>query len=312
MVRVITVTPNPALDIWTTTDKFTTGKKLRCTPPKVDPGGGGVNVSRVLHRLGAETLALFAAGGTVGDRLVAALALENLPSQRIPLAQETRESFSVFEQQTSETLRFVLPGPEMSEVEGSALLERLAEVARVGDLVVGSGSLPAGLSHDYWARAAALAERAGCRFLLDSAIGVAPALGQGVYLLRLNRYEILELIGAPLSWPDEVAGWMAQQVERGACQVFVVTHGDAGALMVTRDQRIRVRPPAVRVHSAIGAGDSFVAGLCLGLVRNEPLEHALRLAVATSTAALLSEGTDLCRKEDVERLLAECSPAETL
>lgn len=312
MSRILTVTPNSALDLWTTTKRFKSGPKLRCSAPRLDPGGGGINVSRVLQRLGGDTLALFTAGGCTGDQIAAALDRDGIASERVDIAEDSRQSVSVMEEKSDQVFRFVMPGPHLGEDEEKALLDRIAELAKDSAMVVGSGSLPPGASDLFWADAAGRVRDAGSRFVLDSASLVKPALDAGIWLLRENKDEIDEIAGRHLAWPQQVADWAAEQIEHGACEMAVVSHGGEGALMVTRDSRVKVAPPKVRVHSAIGAGDSFVAGLCLALVQEQRPEDALQLAVATAAATLLTPGTELCRREDVERFLGECGASEVL
>lgn len=309
---IVTLTPNAALDVWTTVPRVTSGTKLRCSVPQLDPGGGGVNVSRVLRRLGAETIALYTGGGPVGDEIAVRLGAEGVPSERQHIAGQSRETFHVFEEDTGALYRFVMPGPNMTAAERRALLARLGALASEGGLVVGSGSLPPGLGEDFWARAAEIARERGCRFLLDSAHGVKLALDTGLFLLRQNLDELCAVAGQALSWPGEAAQWSREQIARGACEVAVVTNGAEGALLVTKDERVRLTPPKVRIRSAVGAGDSFMGGLCLGLARGETPRQALRLAVATAAATMITSATELCRKEDVDRLLEEMGASVVL
>lgn len=312
MGAILTVTPNSALDLWASVKHLRSGPKLRTDAPRLHPGGGGVNVSRVLHSLGGETFALFTAGGCTGEEIAAALDREGVPSRQIEIEGASRQSVNLREQDTGEVFRVVMPGPNLSKHEESDLLAQTADLAAGAPFVVGSGSLPPGTSAAFWADLSARVKRAGTKLVLDSASHVGPALKEGVWLLRENKDEIIELADRELDWPGEVADWASGQVEAGACEIAVVTHGAEGALMVTRDVRIRIAAPEVQVISAIGAGDSFVAGLCLALDRDEPVEVALRLGVAAAAATLLTPGTELCRKADVERLIAECGAPEYL
>ncbi len=303
---VLTLTPNAALDVWTTTDTVRAGPKLRCSRPRKDPGGGGINVSRVLHRLECDTFALCAAGGRTGEQVVAGLERDRIPAECCRIDGETREDFSVRENDSGDVLRFVTPGPELSAEEGGRLLDRLAELAGDAALVVGSGSLPDGLGEEFWAGAVRRCKDAGARFVLDSHHGVGPALDEGTFCFRENNDAISRLAGRHLAWPREAAEWAADRITAGAAEMIVVTEGSKGALLVTREARLVLSPPHVDVQSAVGAGDSFVAGLCLALSEGRGVEDMLRQAVATAAATLLTPGTELCRKQDVDRLLAEC------
>jgi 6-phosphofructokinase 2 len=309
---VLTLTPNSSIDIWTTTPQVRSGIKLRCTQPQYDPGGGGINVSRVMRRLGADTLALFTAGGAVGEDLAAMLEAESVPAARQHISGETRQSLHVLDEASGELFRFVMPGPVVTEAEGDAFLDKMEQLAHPGGLVVGSGSLPPGLGEAFWSRAATLAKTLGCRFLLDSAHGVKETLESGLYLLRQNLVELRNVVGAELSWPDDAAEWAREQIAHGACEAVVVTSGAQGALLVTKDERVRLAPPKVPIRSAVGAGDSFMGGLALGLAKGQAPRDALRLAVATAAATMITPATELCLKEDVDRVLAAMGATETV
>ncbi len=304
--RIITLTPNPALDLWTTTDRVVPEHKLRCSAPRLDPGGGGINVSRVVQRLGGDTMALFAAGGGIGNQLVAVIEREGLAYRRIDIASETRMSIHVDEVRTGALYRFVMPGPEVSATEGKSLLDRFSSEVTPDALTVASGSLPPGLDEGFWARLGEEAGRAGSRLLLDTSNGIAAALDKGVFLLRQDHDEVMRLRGKDMDWPKETADWASRLVARGAAEIVIITHGAEGALMVTANERIALMPPKVDGISAVGAGDSFMGALCFELARGGTPAHALRLAVTAAAAALLTPGTELCRKADVERLLDVC------
>lgn len=304
---ILTFTPNAALDVWTTTERFRAGPKLRCSRPQVDPGGGGINVSRVLHRLQRDTLALFAAGGRTGEEVVAALDHEGVPAERCLIDGATREDFSVREDCSGDVLRFVTPGPELSPTEGRRLLDRLEECAADAALVVGSGSLPEGLPEDFWAEAIRRCKNAGANFVLDSHDNIGPALEEGTFCFRENNDAVAELAGRNVEWPEGAADWAEDQIAKGAAEMIIVTEGDKGALLVTKDVRLVLAPPGIdEAQSAVGAGDSFLAGFCLALCDGRSTEDILRQSVATAAATLLTPGTELCRKEDVDRLVSEC------
>ncbi|MEZ5893777.1 MAG: PfkB family carbohydrate kinase, partial [Parvularculaceae bacterium] len=189
MTRIITLTPNPALDYAVEADFVEPNRKLRCHDPKMHPGGGGVNVARAASRLGAHTLAILTAGGVYGDALIKSLAAENVPMRMIPISGETRLAFHVKDQGSSDEYRFNLPGAQMSADEIGRFFKAIREEAEPGDFVVASGSLPPGAPDDFWAEAARAAKRNGAKFVLDSISGLEAALDEGVFLLRQNEHE---------------------------------------------------------------------------------------------------------------------------
>lgn len=303
MTDILTVTMNPALDVSTATGKVVDTHKLRCTVAKFHPGGGGINVARVMHRLGSNCLALYPAGGVHGQRLQHLLAEEQVASHCIPIAGETRESFSVHENATGRDFRFVLPGPELVSSEWQACLAYVTEVEVPPRYLVASGSLPPGVPVDFYARLARLARARGSLMVLDtSGPPLAAALAEGVYLVKPSLRELRELTGLPLQTGQQ---WReaAQAIQRdGRAQIVALSLGEQGALLVTAEKALHADSVPVKVASSIGAGDSFVGGLVWALNRNIELEPAFRYGMAAGAAALLTAGTALCQAADVERL----------
>lgn len=306
MPRIITITPNPTYDFAVDAPKVEPNRKLRCVNPESHPGGGGLNVARAATRLGADTLAIFTSGGLYGAALKGLVADEHVPMRAVHVAGETRLAFHVRDAASGDEYRFNLPGSALSPSERQALLDAVAGEVRAGDFVVGSGSLPPMLGKDaqatFWADAARIAKTKGARFVLDSISGLDAALAEGVFLLRHNEHEYQSLAGKALQWPDEIAAFAESLVAKGAAERIVITHGGDGSVMASKSGAVFTPVFPVRAHSAVGAGDSFVAGLCVALMQDWPDADALRYASACAAATRLSSGTSLFRKEDVERL----------
>lgn len=303
MTRILTITPNPALDLSTTTETVRDTSKLRCTAARFDPGGGGINVARVVRRLGGDCLALFPVGGATGQRLRGLLEEEDVPCHCVDIAGETRESFSVRERSTGRDFRFVLPGPELAPPEWQACLDAVATHARPGGFVVTSGSLPPGAPADFHARVAQRARAVGCQVAVDaSGQPLAEALKAGVDLVKPSLRELRELTGLPLATEPERLAAARALVRDGRAGIVALSLGAEGALLVGAGTELRAPPVPVQVATTVGAGDSFLAGLVCVLARGEPLEEAFRTGMAASAAALLGLGTTLCRAADVRRL----------
>ncbi|MFT3858667.1 MAG: 1-phosphofructokinase family hexose kinase [Aquabacterium sp.] len=302
MSRILTLTMNPALDLSTEVVKVEPVHKLRCAPACVHPGGGGINVARVAHRLGGEVLAVFPVGGVVGDSLRQLLAAEGVPCQAVPIAGETRESFSVHETASGQDFRFVLPGPTLTQAEAQACLAALAAQCRAGDWLVASGSLPPGVPPAFIGQLARLAHERGCQLVVDtSGPALVEALKTGVSLVKPSLRELREFTGLPLS--DE-AQWLAAArdlIAQGCAQTVALSLGEQGAMLVTATQAWRAPALSVDVASTIGAGDSFLAGLVWALAAGRLLEDAFAYGMAAGAAALLSAGTALSQAADVAR-----------
>lgn len=296
---ILTVTVNPTLDITTTTGRLKPQQKLRCDQPVYDPGGGGVNVSRVIKELGGESMAFVVLGGNVGEQIEEMLTARGIVHEVWPTSGETRFSLTVMEATTGLHYRFVLPGPVQPPDEAARLLARLSDLLVPGyRFVVASGSLPPGLPDDFYGRLAQLAQERGAKLVLDThGPALRAALSYRPYLIRINHLEAQELIGGAA---DRAAHELARElIESRAVEVAIVTIGDQGTIVATPGQELEIRPPRVTVRSTVGAGDSFVGALTMGLAKGWTIEAASRYGVAAAAAAVTTEATELCEADQV-------------
>jgi 6-phosphofructokinase 2 len=294
---------NPSVDLATDTPRVLPTHKLRCGDGLHDAGGGGINVARVITRLGGQCELLCPAGGPTGHWLESRMAQEGLKNTPIAIAEETRVSFTVHESETGAEYRFVLPGPRLSEGEWQACLDHLAGMPSFPDWLVASGSLPPGVPADFYARLARLCHQRGARLVLDtSGPALAAALDEGVYLFKPNLRELGELSGQTLETPAQWQAAACRCTDQGKAEVVALTMGHLGALLVTRESMWSAPPLPIAVASAVGAGDSFVGGLVWGLQQHQPLHDAFAWGIAAGSAALLSVATGLSRLEDAQDL----------
>jgi 6-phosphofructokinase 2 len=306
MTGIVTLTINPSIDISTTVGKVVPVRKLRCSAPQRHPGGGGINVARVVTRLGADVRALYPTGGATGQLLRRLMDREGISSLAVPVAEETREDFTVFEEATRQQYRFVLPGPRLSEQEWHAALDVLASLRGQPGFVVASGSLPPGVPADFYKRAARIAKEWGAKLALDtSGPPLQAALEEGVYLLKPNLHELTDLVGSPLEDQDAWVKACRRIVQAARAEVVVLTLAEQGALLVTRERAWRAQALRIEPVSAVGAGDSFLGAMIWSLACGHEMEQAFRYGMAAGSAALLTPGTELCRPEDIERLLPQ-------
>ncbi len=240
--------------------------KLRCSHAERFPGGGGINVARVVQRLGGDCLAFYLAGGVVGDRLQQLLQAEKVPSHRLEIDDETRESFSVLETSTGREYRFVLPGPTLTDAQWQACVDYLAAVEPVPRYVVLSGSLPPTLAVDSYAQLGRLAQARGCKVVLDSSgAPLAAALAAGVFLIKPSLRELSDLTGTPL---ENEARWRtaAESLLRdGRAELVALSLGERGAMLFSALGAWRADALQVDVKSTTGAGDSFLAAMVWAL-----------------------------------------------
>ena len=301
--KIITLTANPAIDISTSVPMVAPLRKLRCGTPRRDPGGGGINVARVVRRLGGQVVAVYPAGGSTGQLLRRLVDRENIDSLVIDVSEETREDFTVTEERSKQQYRFVLPGAPLSESEWTACLNTLATMVQGASFVVASGSLPANVPDDFYARAARIVKTAGCKMVLDTAgPPLAAALKERVYLLKPNLQELQELTHISLVGFDSWVEASRILLNTSCADIIALTLGHRGALLVTADGAFRAHAPDVHVVSAVGAGDSFLGGMVWCLASGATVVDAFCCGVAAGSAAVLNPGTELCHACDVSRL----------
>jgi 6-phosphofructokinase 2 len=303
MTDIVTITPSPAIDLSTSVDRILPVAKLRGRSQRRDPGGGGINVARVIRRFGGDARAIYPVGGAIGRLLRQLLDQEGVASHTWDITGETRENFFVDEISAQQQYRFILPGPQLHESEWKECLKLVAALKPFPRYLVASGSLPDGVPDDFYAQVARLAKQRGAKLVLDtSGPALAAAAAEGVDLIKPNLREMRELTG---SEPSDAYAWEVaakELVKSGKATVVALTMGHLGAALVTREEVLRAPPIPITPRSAVGAGDSFLAALIWRLASGASRADSFRLAVAAGAAALLHSGTELCRPEDVARL----------
>jgi 6-phosphofructokinase 2 len=307
-MSILTVTLNPALDLTTETGKVESGYKLRCGPARFDPGGGGVNVSRAIAKLGGCSTALVAVGGPNGEALKLLLDGEGVQARWFPIDGQTRQSVVVNERSSGRQFRFMLPGPDWSKPQAARLLEALEtalaeSTERIG-YVVASGSLPNGLPDDYYNRIGELARHKAARFVLDTSGRMLDVASHGgrhpPYAWIMDQREAEYLAGAPLADLDALERFGLELKARKLAEILILTFGEGGAVALSEAETVRAIPPEVEVVSKVGAGDSFVGGLVLKLAGGAHLREACAYAVAAAASAVTSPATELCKGPQTE------------
>jgi 6-phosphofructokinase 2 len=302
---IVTLTLNPCIDGACETELVRPTRKIRTSNERYDPGGGGINVARVIAELGRPALPVYLAGSATGSVLDELLTAAGFDPHPIRIRDHTRISHAVFESSTGREFRFVPDGPEVEEADWRACLAALD--ALDFDWLVASGSLPRGLAPDCYADLARRVAARGARFVLDTS---GPALsaaiaGGGVHLAKPSLGEFRALTGLPLESEPEITAAARDLVQTRDIEIIAVTMGHEGALLATRDGTRRLRPPDLEVKSATGAGDSFLGAMTFALAEGRGPEDAFALGVAAGSATVLTPGTGLCLRADVERLYAE-------
>jgi 6-phosphofructokinase 2 len=302
--RIITLTLNPAVDLACEADAVIHTRKMRTSSEQFDPGGGGINVARVVRELGGEALAVLLIGGGTGRFLQELLEEARVECLNIPVEGRTRISVTVHERSTGLEYRMVPEGPPISASEWDAVLDALARVE--GGWLVASGSLPRGAPEDAYAQIARLCARRGQHFVLDtSGPPLRAALGEGATLIKPSLSEFAGLVGRVVTDPHEQEREAMKLVRGGAAQMIAISLGSVGAILAHASGVIRMDAPQVPVRSAVGAGDSFVAAMTFGLACGLTPEQAFARGIAAGSAAVMRYGTAHPQREDVEQFYRE-------
>jgi 6-phosphofructokinase 2 len=276
---------------------------LRTTHEYYNPGGGGINLARVFVRMGGNARCVYLSGGATGAALDGLLDLHQLVRSPIAIRGDTRIAMTALEHETGKEYRFTPAGPHVAEAEWRACLATLAEIEC--DWLVASGSLPPGVPEDFYARVSEIVRGRGIPMALDSS-GKALRAGfgsTGVRLAKPSRGELAELAGRPLGTIEEVGAAALELVRAGRAETVAATLGHEGAVLASADLLLHAPALPIQAASAVGAGDSFLAGMIHGLSTGKRLEEAFRIGVAAGSAAVLRPGTDLARPDDIGRLL---------
>ena len=303
MARILTLTLNPAIDKSTTVAAIGPNSKLRCTEPTYDAGGGGINVSRAIHKLGGSSVCNYFAGGPTGVFLKQLLDDQQIEQQVFAIEGWTRENFAVTDTSNNQQYRFGMPGPMVKEAEWQNALKQLEKQLNKGDYLVASGKLPPGVPNDFYAQIGNLSEKKGALFILDaSGEALMEAAKSQAYMLKPNLAELGALCGVPSITDLDLKSLAKEFLETHNCEILVVSLGPKGALLATKNEMVQVPAPVVHQKSTIGAGDSMVAGMVMSLEGGKSLLDMVMYGVACGTAATMHHGTQLCNKEDADKL----------
>lgn len=298
MSTILSLTLNPTIDKSTSVSTVASEVKMRCEAPEFHPGGGGINVSRAIKKLGGDSVALYTEGGSLGQMLTELLHAEGITTRPQPIAELTRENLTVYEDSSGLQYRFGMPGPALTQEEWEPILEAVAQ--EKADYVVASGSLPPGVPDDFYAQLARRLQDEDSRLIVDTSGGALSALrGTHSYLLKPNLRELELLSGVSFEGEQHVEDLGRALITEGWAEVLVISMGASGAVLVTAEDCVQMRPPVVPIKSKVGAGDSMVGGLVWALAEGKSLNEAVRYGIAAGSAAVMTPGTELCRAEDV-------------
>jgi len=300
---IATVTLNPSLDKTVTVDKLVLEEANRWTSMRRDPGGKGINVSRVVHELRGKTIAYGFMGGIDGDILKQLLTKQGVTFDFTSIKGEIRNNLIITNLGNNSQTRIDAPGPIILKSELGSLLGKLTHLEPKPNYLVLAGSVPPGIPEDIYKTLIDTANKQGIKTVLDSDENwLKEGIKAKPHVIKPNVYEAGELLGTKLRDEASIIAAVKKLMAKGI-EIVVISRAKDGMIISDGNKMLKITPPKVQVRSTVGAGDSAVAGLVLSLTRGDDIEEASRLAVAAGTAASLTPGTELCRRHDVERLL---------
>ena len=302
---IYTVTLNPALDKTVEIPGMALDTVNRVTSMRIDPGGKGINVSKVIAKLGGESCAVGILGGESGRTLLAALEREGLRTHFRFVEGQTRTNLKIIDRALHTNTDINEPGLTVSPANLDALLRDLLGMVHEGDIVVLAGSLPQGAPQDTYRVWTAACREKGARVCLDAdGVLLAEGLKAAPYLIKPNEDELSRLVGHRLTDTDELIAEGRRLLKGGVTRV-VISLGERGALYLRRNEVLYAEGLSVPVGSTVGAGDSVVAALAYADSLGMSDEDAVRLSTATGAANVMCSGTQPAEREAVEKLLPQ-------
>ena len=305
---IVTATLNAALDRTVTVPNFQRGHRHRASQGLTLAGGKGINIARALKRLGAPVVATGLAGGRTGTRIVEELTAEAILNDFVRIADESRTTTAVVDPTSSSYTEIVEWGPHVEPEELETLMEKLHYLANGADAVIFAGSLPRGVQEGFYAEAIRDLKRRGVQSVLD-ADGLPLRLGTEAepFLVTPNQPEAEGLVGQEFSDDDDFLMALDAIAEMGA-QNVLVTH-ETGCIGRFREERrvrrFRALTPRLEAISAVGSGDTLLAGFIAARVEGRSTEEALRNAVAAGAVSTLEVGAGRFQPRELGRLSAE-------
>jgi 1-phosphofructokinase family hexose kinase len=302
---IYTLTLNPAVDRELTVPAMEFDSVLRASESRVDFGGKGFNVSRLLKGMDEPSTAVGFLGGSAGELLEKGLQSLGIGTDFVWVSDETRTNISIVTQSHDHYIKVNEKGPLVDEARQNELLNKIDKLAKPGDWWVLAGSLPPGVTNDIYARVIQVLNKHDARAILDTS-GQSLKLGcaEKPFLVKPNAEEAHALTGLPMSSPSEIAAG-AVEIRRMGAQNVVVSMGKAGALLHTSDGTWLTHTPKIQEKNPIGAGDSMVGGLVWALTQGINLKEALGWGVASGAATASLPGTEVGSRPLIEQLFSQ-------
>ncbi|RKD32079.1 1-phosphofructokinase [Thermohalobacter berrensis] len=300
---VITVTLNPALDKTIQINNFTIDSVNRVNSVRLDAGGKGINVSKVIKELGGYSIAVGLIGGKNGQFIKKYLDNLGIENDFIELDSETRTNIKIIDPVNQTNTDINESGPVISEDSLKLIKDTIMKYATEDNVIVFSGSVPKGVGKNIYKDLILDSKKRGAKTILDTEGELfLEGIKSGPYLVKPNIHELEKAFKITLRDKKDIVN-ISKEIIRYGVNYVVVSLGSKGSIFVSKDIAGYIDGIKVNVKSTVGAGDSMVAALALALDRNDPFEEGMKLAAATSTASVMTEGSQTGRIEDVKKIL---------
>ena len=300
---IFTVTLNPALDKEYTVTNLKMDEVLRASPIKIDYGGKGFNVSRMLASLGTENIALGFLGGAIGELLHAGLSSIGIETDCVWISSETRTNISIVSNSDAHYIKVNEPGPTISQDEVSNLMKKIESLIRPGDWWVLAGSLPMGVHPGIYRQLITIINAGGAKTILDAS-GQPLMMGCQAkpFLVKPNIYEAANLTSMPANTPEQVLE-IASSIHGMGVENVIISSGRKKSLLSDGEGRWFGSPPPIDEINSIGAGDAMVAGIVWRLEKGDSIENAFPWGIACGAAAASQPGTGMASRSQIEQLV---------
>lgn len=290
---------NPSIDKTAVVNKLVPHGLNRVKSTRLDPGGKGINVGRVLKSLGVDVTATGLIAGHQGKSLLDQLDVCGIDHDFLFVEGETRTNLKIVDESVNQITEINEPGFLVTPEQEQAFLDKLEKLSGQTDIIVLSGSLPLGISVDFYGRCIRNARNSGAKVLLDAE---GPVLFEGInavpYAVKPNLQELSTLFHAEFNNIRQVAEAANKLIERGI-EIVIVSMGPEGAVFASRDEMFKADSWDIPVKSTVGAGDAMVGALAYSILKENSLREAARFATAAGTVTVSKDGTQFCNLEEV-------------
>lgn len=302
---IYTLTPNPSVDRSISTVEIRFNAVLRSQNVRLDWGGKGFNVSRSLHHLGIDSLALGWVGGGTGKMLADGLQGLGIQTDFVWVDRDTRTNTMIIEDEGAWHIKVNEPGPPVLQADIEQLFLKVEGYARKGDIWVLSGSLPPDVPDDFYERIITLLHERGARVYLDAS-GKALKLGCRAvpFLVKPNITEASQVVGFLIEDLEDAQRAALSFLKMGIDH-FALTMGASGLLLASQYEMVFASPPKIQIRNTTGSGDTLLAGIIYAQSRGLDLVDVARWGVAMGSASVETEGVSEFEIDRVQELLGE-------